>query len=66
MKKLWPQVLTPLVYELPLLLVQKFGSVHGHYHFGSRPQPTLVFGKRPDNITQSSCLGHGKALRCYM
>src|SRR6185312_10153868 len=32
-----------LVYYFKLMLIQKFGPVHGHYHFSNVPQFILVF-----------------------
>ena len=50
----------------PFILIQEFGFVHGHYHFGIVPHFVLVFWQGTHHITQSTCFCHRITFCRYM
>lgn len=55
-----------LMYHFELVLVQEFGSVHGHHHFGDMAQFALILGKRTYHIPQPTRFSNRIALGAHV
>src|SRR6188474_2938948 len=47
MKPFCSEVLTSFMYKLPIIVIQEFCTIHGHYNFCHMSKLILIFRQRP-------------------
>jgi hypothetical protein len=52
--------------QFPIVVVQEFGAVHGHNHFGYMAKPGLILWQRANHITQSAGFGNREAFGTHV